>query len=115
MGEVFLVMSQKFTNFHCNIYQDVTFSVNICFQEVFFETIKPSRSMKTTHKSHYQVLIAGGGNGGISTAAQLLRKQSNLDIAIIEPSEKHYYQPAWTLVGGGDFDVNDTVRNEADY
>jgi sulfide:quinone oxidoreductase len=71
--------------------------------------------MKANLKSHYQVLIAGGGNGGISVAAQLLRKQSNLDIAIIEPSEKHYYQPAWTLVGGGDFDINDTVRNEADF
>jgi sulfide:quinone oxidoreductase len=71
-------------------------------------------NMKTTRKNHYQVLIAGGGNGGISVAAQLLRKQSSLDIAIIEPSDKHYYQPAWTLVGGGDFDINDTVRNEAD-
>lgn len=72
-------------------------------------------NMKTTRKSHYQVLIAGGGNGGISVAAQLLRKQPGLDIAIIEPSDKHYYQPAWTLVGGGDFDINDTVRSEADY
>lgn len=71
--------------------------------------------MKTTRKNHYQVLIAGGGNAGISVAAQLLRKDSKLDLAIIEPSDKHYYQPAWTLVGGGDFDINDTVRNEADF
>jgi sulfide:quinone oxidoreductase len=39
-----------------------------------------------------------------------LRKNGNLDIAIIEPSDKHYYQPAWTLVGGGDFDILKTVR-----
>ncbi|MCS6967933.1 MAG: FAD/NAD(P)-binding oxidoreductase [Cytophagales bacterium] len=71
--------------------------------------------MKTNYKSHYQVLIAGGGNAGISVAAQLLRKDSKLDLAIIEPSDKHYYQPAWTLVGGGDYDINDTVRNEADF
>lgn len=64
-------------------------------------------------KTHYQILIIGGGNAGISAAAQLLRKKANLDIAIIEPSDKHYYQPAWTLVGGGDFDINDTVRMEA--
>jgi sulfide:quinone oxidoreductase len=61
----------------------------------------------------HQVLIIGGGNAGISVAAQLLRKRPKLDIAIVEPSDKHYYQPAWTLVGGGDYDVNDTVRPEA--
>jgi sulfide:quinone oxidoreductase len=66
-------------------------------------------------KSHYQILIIGGGNAGISVAAQLLIRNSNLDIAIIEPSDKHYYQPGWTLVGGGAFDINKTVRNEADY
>lgn len=62
---------------------------------------------------HHQVLIVGGGNAGISVAAQLLRKNKTLDIAIIEPSEKHYYQPAWTLVGAGVFDQEKTVRTEA--
>jgi sulfide:quinone oxidoreductase len=63
--------------------------------------------------THYEVLIIGGGNAGISTAAQLLRRKKNLDIAIIEPSDKHYYQPAWTLVGAGVFDINKTIRSEA--
>jgi sulfide:quinone oxidoreductase len=63
----------------------------------------------------YQILIVGGGNAGISVAAQLLNKYSNLNIGIIEPSDKHYYQPAWTLVGGGVYDIKDTIRNEADY
>jgi len=62
----------------------------------------------------HQVLIIGGGNAGISVAAQLKRKDKNLDIAIIEPSEVHYYQPAWTMVGGGFYDINDTVHAEAD-
>ena len=62
--------------------------------------------------AHFQVLIVGGGNAGISTAAQLLRRKKELHIAIIEPSEKHYYQPAWTLVGAGVFDINKTIRNE---
>ncbi len=62
--------------------------------------------------AHHQILIVGGGNAGISVAAQLLLKDKSLDIAIIEPSEKHYYQPAWTLVGAGDFNINDTVRSE---
>lgn len=65
-----------------------------------------------THQ--YQILIVGGGNAGISVAAQLLRKNKQLDIAIIEPSDKHYYQPAWTLVGAGVFDMKNTIHNEAD-
>lgn len=63
--------------------------------------------------SHHQIVIIGGGNAGISLAAQLLRKNRRLDIAIVDPAEKHYYQPAWTLVGGGVFDINKTVRSEA--
>lgn len=65
-------------------------------------------------KDHFQILIVGGGNGGISVAAQLLNHNSKLDIGIIDPSEKHYYQPAWTLVGGGAYDIDKTVRQEAD-
>jgi sulfide:quinone oxidoreductase len=64
-------------------------------------------------KSTYQVIIVGGGNAGISVAARILRKHKRLDIAIIEPSEKHYYQPAWTLVGGGTYNIKDTIRDEA--
>lgn len=63
---------------------------------------------------HHQIIIVGGGNAGISVAAQLFRKNGKLDIAIIDPAEKHYYQPAWTLVGAGVFDIQKTERNEAD-
>jgi sulfide:quinone oxidoreductase len=63
--------------------------------------------------SHHQIIIVGGGNAGISVAAQLFRKNPKLDIAIIDPADKHYYQPAWTLVGGGAFDIAKTERSEA--
>jgi len=66
-------------------------------------------------KEHFQILIIGGGNAGLSVASQLLRKKSKLNIGIIEPSEKHYYQPAWTLVGAGIYDIQKTVRPEKDY
>src|SRR5690625_4579028 len=62
-------------------------------------------------KKHYQVLIIGGGTGGIWTAAKLSRENPHLDIGIIEPSKDHYYQPAWTLVGAGTYDIEDSRRD----
>ncbi|HLV42394.1 MAG TPA: FAD/NAD(P)-binding oxidoreductase [Brumimicrobium sp.] len=59
---------------------------------------------------HYQILIIGGGTAGIMTAAQLLRQKVSKSIAIIEPADKHYYQPAWTLVGAGTYDFDKTAK-----
>jgi NADH dehydrogenase FAD-containing subunit len=50
--------------------------------------------------NHYQILVIGGGNAGLSVASQLLRKRSNLNIGIIDPSEKHYYPHGHWLVQG---------------
>ena len=61
---------------------------------------------------HHQVVVIGGGTGGIMVSAQLLKARKDLDLAIIEPSEEHHYQPAWTLVGAGLMKKSDTVRSE---
>lgn len=58
----------------------------------------------------HSVVIIGGGTAGISVAAKLQRQQANLDIAIIDPAKHHYYQPAWTLVGGGAYEAKQTER-----
>ena len=58
-----------------------------------------------------EVLVIGGGNAGISFASQLHRANSKLKISLVEPSEKHYYQPAWTLVGAGVYNAKDTERS----
>ena len=72
---------------------------------------KPATS--TPSQVHHQVVVVGGGNGGISVAARLLRAARGADVAIIEPSSKHYYQPLWTLVGGGAAKKEATERTEA--
>ena len=64
---------------------------------------------------HHSVLVVGGGTGGLSVAARLRNLENPPDVGILEPSEKHYYQPLWTLVGGGVFDKESTVRDEKDY
>ncbi len=58
----------------------------------------------------YDVVIVGGGAAGSSAGASLLKRRPGLSVAIIEPREKHYYQPGWTLVGGGCFDRAATER-----
>ena len=63
--------------------------------------------MSTTH---HQILIVGGGTAGITVAARLVKGH---DVAVIEPSEKHYYQPLWTLVGAGCSTIEQTERPEA--
>ncbi|CAN3131634.1 FAD-dependent oxidoreductase [Mycobacterium sp. smrl_JER01] len=60
----------------------------------------------------HQIVIVGGGTAGITVAARLLRKGFS-DVAVIEPSDTHYYQPLWTLVGGGQADAATTARPEA--
>ncbi|WP_020536565.1 NAD(P)/FAD-dependent oxidoreductase [Lewinella cohaerens] len=65
--------------------------------------------------AHHEVLIVGGGSAGITVGA-MLRNQSNPPgVTIIDPSEKHYYQPIWTLVGAGVFPKEVSERKEADY
>ncbi|UTI66854.1 NAD(P)/FAD-dependent oxidoreductase [Paraconexibacter antarcticus] len=60
----------------------------------------------------HRIVIVGGGTAGITVAAQLCRKLDGADVAIIEPSEQHYYQPLWTLVGAGVVKKESTVRRE---
>ncbi|HET7698012.1 MAG TPA: FAD/NAD(P)-binding oxidoreductase [Vicinamibacterales bacterium] len=64
--------------------------------------------------THHDILILGGGTGGLTVASQLAPRVGGHHIAIVEPSPKHYYQPLWTLVGGGMFRREESQRDEAD-
>jgi sulfide:quinone oxidoreductase len=60
-----------------------------------------------------QVVIVGGGAAGIAVASSLLARSPQLDIAIIDPADAHFYQPGWTMVGGGIFKASSTARTMA--
>jgi sulfide:quinone oxidoreductase len=69
----------------------------------------PTETADATH----DIVIVGGGAAGISVAASLLARAGDLDIAIIDPQDVHYYQPGWTMVGGGVFAPGVTARTMA--
>jgi sulfide:quinone oxidoreductase len=72
---------------------------------------RSSNALSSHPVKHHQIVVVGGGAAGITVAAQLLKCDRGLDIAIIDPSDRHYYQPGWTLVGGGIAPLSQFVRD----
>lgn len=63
-----------------------------------------------TADAAFDVVIVGGGAAGIAVASSLRSRKPGLDIAVIDPADIHYYQPGWTMVGGGIFDAETTAK-----
>ncbi len=63
-----------------------------------------------TGDAKFDVVIVGAGAGGVSVAASLKARKPGLSVAIIDPADIHYYQPGWTMVGGGIFDPQETAK-----
>jgi len=60
-----------------------------------------------------RIVIVGGGTAGIGVAA-MCEKENLRKVTLIEPKTIHYYQPLWTLVGGGVKSSADSVKNMKD-
>jgi len=63
--------------------------------------------------TRFEVVIVGAGAAGIATASSLKARQPDLEVAIVDPADTHYYQPGWTMVGAGVFDAPSTARGMA--
>ncbi|KQQ14205.1 NAD(FAD)-dependent dehydrogenase [Methylobacterium sp. Leaf123] len=61
----------------------------------------------------FTVVIVGGGAAGIAAASSLKARKPDLEVAVIDPADVHYYQPGWTMVGAGVFDQGVTARSMA--
>lgn len=73
-----------------------------------------NKARSSVGENKFDVVIVGAGSGGIAVAASLRKRNKSLNIVLIEPSKDHYYQPGWTMVGGGIFDVQSTCRKTQD-
>lgn len=83
-------------------------------QQRFTQDTTDSRQSHSNTVNRHTVVIIGGGAGGQAVAASILKRQPHVDIAIVEPADAHYYQPGWTLVGGGVFEREQTKRQMRD-
>lgn len=72
-----------------------------------------SASTADRHERTHQVLVVGGGNGGLSVAGRL-RRARVVDIAVVEPSQTHYYKPLFSHIAGGTARASEAVRAQAD-
>ena len=64
--------------------------------------------MSAEHK--FKLVVVGGGAGGCGTANKFVSKFGPGEVCVIEPATEHYYQPMWTLVGGGVKTLEQSVR-----
>ncbi len=63
--------------------------------------------------SRRRVVVVGAGAGGLGVAVRLARAGIG-EVTVVDPAEYHYYQPLWTLVGGGVFPKENSRRRMQD-
>ncbi|WP_108822684.1 FAD-dependent oxidoreductase [Dysgonomonas sp. Marseille-P4361] len=61
-----------------------------------------------------KIVIIGGGCAGLSMAALLHRWLKEPDITVIDPSDRQYYQPGFTLVASGVYEPDDVWKDQKD-
>merc|ERR1719219_570075 len=59
----------------------------------------------------FKTLIIGAGAGGMALQHRMVRYHNDpKSVAVVEPNDTHYYQPLWTLVGGGKKSLEESGR-----
>ena len=61
-----------------------------------------------------KIVIVGGGAAGIAMAARLKKWLSNPDITLIDPSDRQFYQPGFTLIASGVYEPNEVWKKQED-
>ena len=69
----------------------------------------------STIDTQARLVIIGSGASGMAMANRLSSKLRGGTITLIEPREIHHYQPGWTLVASGVWNMEKTMRPNADF
>ena len=62
-----------------------------------------------------KIVIIGGGAAGISMAARLKHWLDEPDITLIDPSDRQFYQPGFTLIASGVYQPEDVWKKQEDF
>ena len=68
----------------------------------------------TRSRAKGRVVVVGGGAAGLSVAARLSLALSEPDITLIDPADRQYYQPGFTLVAAGVYAPGSVWKPQAD-
>ncbi|CAF0767339.1 unnamed protein product [Brachionus calyciflorus] len=90
---------------------NLTRSKNLTNQIILLRSI--SLSSSNNAKDNYKLVVVGGGSGGLAVSSRFARKLGKNNVAVIEPSEWHLYQPGWTLAAGGVKNPDSFRRSES--
>lgn len=58
----------------------------------------------------FDIVVVGAGAAGVAVCSSILARKPDVNIAVIDPADIHYYQPGWTMVGAGVFTPEQTVK-----
>ena len=77
-------------------------------------TMNTSNAHAFSSKAKGKIVIVGGGAAGISMAARLKRWLDEPNITLIDPSDRQYYQPGFTLIASGVYQPDDVWKKQED-
>ena len=62
-----------------------------------------------------RIVIIGGGAAGLSMASRLVRNLKRAQITLIDPADRQFYQPGFTLIAAGIYKPEQVYRKQSDF
>lgn len=77
-------------------------------------TASTQKANAFSSKAKGKIVIIGGGAAGISMAARLKGWLDEPDITLIDPADRQFYQPGFTLIASGVYQPDDVWKKQED-